>query len=223
MGDQKAADELEKRIFIASYPNQAAAIAFMATLDTREKSVGDMNLRIRTMCAGDSGWRNQPGDEVFGRASAIVSLVNAIANGDEHVDAEAVASSFTGPAAGMTTDVTITADTAGAAGNSISLSFDGMTDVDDALAAWNLANPSNTASLISGDGSQTPDDLETIDLADGADKMFSDADFDPAYEALGDGTMSAKALESMTSAFGDAEAAREFLNAMSASLVVLID
>src|SRR5690606_40871944 len=45
----------------------------------------------------------------------------------------AVAASFTGQVAGMTTDVTLTADEAGAAGNSISLTGDGSTYIDDLI------------------------------------------------------------------------------------------
>lgn len=87
-----------------------------------------------------------------------------------HVPAvEGVAAFFEGQVAGMTTDVRIEADNEGVAGNAISLSFDGLDDIDTAIADWNLANPSNTASLISGDGSQIPDNLEDIDLAGGVD------------------------------------------------------
>lgn len=82
---------------------------------------------------------------------------------------EGVAASFSGQVAGMTEDVTIVADNEGVAGNSISLSFDGSDDIDTVLAAWNLANPSNQATLTEGDGSQIPDNLETIDLAGGVD------------------------------------------------------
>lgn len=87
-----------------------------------------------------------------------------------------VAAFFTGQAAGMTTDVTITADNEGTAGNSIALMFDGSTSIDDALDAWNLANPSNTASLTSGDGSQIPDNAEEIDLAGGVDAEDGELD-----------------------------------------------
>lgn len=82
-----------------------------------------------------------------------------------------VAAFFTGQVLGMTTDVTITADNEGTAGNSISLSFDGVEDIDAALLAWNTANPSNTASLTAGDGSQVPDNLEVIDLDGGVDEV----------------------------------------------------
>lgn len=93
-----------------------------------------------------------------------------------------VASTFTGQAAGMTTDVTITADETGIAGDDISLEFDGILTVSEVLDAWNLANPSNTAALISGDGDQVPDNLEVIDLASGVDAVAEiiSIDFGPA-------------------------------------------
>lgn len=78
-----------------------------------------------------------------------------------------VRATFTGQAAGMTTDVTITAVNTGAAGNSISLAFDGIITVAAGLAVWNAANPLNTASLAAGVGTQIPDAAETIDLATG--------------------------------------------------------
>lgn len=82
-----------------------------------------------------------------------------------------VKATFTGQATGMSTDVTITADETGTAGNSISLAFDGVLTVSEALDAFNLANPENTASLISGDGDQVPDNLQTINLASGVDAV----------------------------------------------------
>jgi hypothetical protein len=71
-----------------------------------------------------------------------------------------------GQVAGLTTDVTVTADFAGTAGN-ITLTADSIDDVDDLIATWNGANPTNTVTLTSGDGTQVP----TVDivLATGVD------------------------------------------------------
>jgi len=77
-----------------------------------------------------------------------------------------IAAQFTGQVAGMTTNVTIDADTAGVAGN-ITLTADSVTDIDGLISAWNLANPSNTITLTTGDGSQVP--TADITLAGGAD------------------------------------------------------
>lgn len=82
-----------------------------------------------------------------------------------------VKATFTGQKTGMTTDVTITADEFGTAGNSISLAFDGVLTISAALAAHNLANPENTASLISGDGDQVPANLQTIALTGGVNPV----------------------------------------------------
>lgn len=81
----------------------------------------------------------------------------------------AALASFSGQVAGMTTDVVITADEAGAAGNDVLLTFDGVADIAAVLAAWNLANPTKTASVTSGDDSQIPDNAEEIQLASGSD------------------------------------------------------
>jgi hypothetical protein len=77
--------------------------------------------------------------------------------------------SFSGSGvSGLGTPVTIRANAVGTAGNSIVLSFDGVDDVDTVLAAWNAANPSNQATLYVGDGTQVPDNGETITLSGGA-------------------------------------------------------
>lgn len=75
--------------------------------------------------------------------------------------------SFSGQVAGMTTNIVITADNAGSGGNSVALTFDGSTSINAAISAWNIANPSNTITLTSGDGSQIPNNLEEIDLSGG--------------------------------------------------------
>lgn len=67
-------------------------------------------------------------------------------------ETSSVKSTFFGQVIGMTTDVLIEADNAGIAGNSILLTGPGT--VQDKIDDWNTGNPGNTASLISGDGSQ---------------------------------------------------------------------
>jgi hypothetical protein len=64
--------------------------------------------------------------------------------------------SFTGLIAGMTTSVTITANTIGTVGNSVVLDADGTSSISTLITAWNTANPSNTITLTSGDGTQIP-------------------------------------------------------------------
>jgi hypothetical protein len=63
--------------------------------------------------------------------------------------------------------VTITADTIGVAGNSITLTFDGVDDVDTVLSTWNAANPSNQATLSSDNGGQIPEDGDSLTLSGG--------------------------------------------------------
>jgi hypothetical protein len=90
----------------------------------------------------------------------------------------AVAASYTGIGESETfsEEVTITADTAGTAGNNITLTFDGVDDVDTVLAAWNSANPSNQATLDSGDGGQVPDDGDFLTLSGGVAAIVGGSD-----------------------------------------------
>lgn len=67
-----------------------------------------------------------------------------------------VAASFTGQIAGMTTNVTITANTLGTIGNSVILTADGTSSIATLIATWNTDNPSNQITLTSGDGTQIP-------------------------------------------------------------------
>jgi hypothetical protein len=62
---------------------------------------------------------------------------------------------FDGQVAGMTTDVIIDADIEGAAGN-VTLVADSIKDINTLISDWNTANPGNTLTLFSGDGSQVP-------------------------------------------------------------------
>jgi len=66
--------------------------------------------------------------------------------------------------------VTFTADTIGVVGNAISLTFDGIDDVDTVVAAWNGANPGNTASH-SGAGTEVLS-AGVIPLVDGVDDVI---------------------------------------------------
>jgi hypothetical protein len=81
--------------------------------------------------------------------------------------AAGVKASFTGQVAGMSTSIFIRANNAGTAGNSITLSFDGVDDVDTVLAAWNAANPSNQATLGDDDAGQVPNNGTSITLSGG--------------------------------------------------------
>ena len=66
-------------------------------------------------------------------------------------------------------DVDLVADTAGAAGN-VDLVFDGVETIDDVLLAWNAANPLNTISIDTGDGTQVPS-ASTVSLLGGFDAI----------------------------------------------------
>ena len=80
-----------------------------------------------------------------------------------------VAASYTGTPTGCATIVTITATTVGSAGNSIELLADGTSSLNTLIANWNIANPSNTISLASGNGLQIPSFGATVTLTGGSD------------------------------------------------------
>lgn len=64
--------------------------------------------------------------------------------------------SYTGIIQGTQSSVSIYADNAGVIGNSITLTFDGVSTIATTIANYNAANPSNTIFLNSGDGTQIP-------------------------------------------------------------------
>jgi hypothetical protein len=79
-----------------------------------------------------------------------------------------VAASYAGTVSGTATPVTVTANNGGAVGNAIVLAFTGSNTITSAIATWNGAHPSNLATLLSGDGSQTPS-LQNLGLSGGLD------------------------------------------------------
>jgi hypothetical protein len=96
--------------------------------------------------------------------------------------------SFFGIVGGTTGSVWIIADTAGTAGNSITLSFDGTDNITTVLDAWNSANPSNTAAFsgYGGDTEQVPNNGETITLSGGTNAGSDSIAYDttPRFDSL---------------------------------------
>jgi len=82
---------------------------------------------------------------------------------------------------GIGQEVIWQADNVGSVGNSITLVFDGTDDTDTVLAAWNAANPSNTASVVGGTGNFTPT-ADTVILGGGGS-----AGYELAHNFLGQG------------------------------------
>ena len=64
--------------------------------------------------------------------------------------------SYLGIPAGASSSVLIVADSLGAGGNAITLTFNGSNTIAQALATWNVSYPSNTATVVSGSDSQVP-------------------------------------------------------------------
>lgn len=107
--------------------------------------------------------------------------------------------------------VTYTADNAGIIGNSISLVFDGIQDIDTVVLAWNTANPANTVSFSGGVGTTVPS-AGTVELSGGTDALNDSLLF------MGDGDDGL--------AVGDAHmvtAANKFINRAKTNVTLLLD
>jgi hypothetical protein len=121
-----------------------------------------------------------------GNVSLTASSVGAAAATHAASHAAGAKASFNGQVSGMSAFVFIRAVNEGTAGNSITLTFNGSQSVSNRLSAWNSANPSNQATLISGDGAQVPDNLEEITLSGGI-TQGSDPITDPVFDSVGVG------------------------------------
>lgn len=76
---------------------------------------------------------------------------------------------YTGQVSGMTTDVTLTADTIGVVGNTISLVGDGVKTIAALISDWNSTYPANTVTVTAGDDTQIPDEKVLLTLDGGVD------------------------------------------------------
>lgn len=198
LANQELADELEKRLdqkWVGQEDAEAALASYKDDARLREYLVVALALK-------------EAGDEIADRLDKAKAILAAVADGDEVEGSPAVAASFTGQVVGMTTDVTIEADNAGDAGN-IVLGVDGIMDIDALVAGWNIAYPSNTITLVDGDGSQIPE--TNIALSGGADEVpASDENTWESIQAFGTQSLSASAMERITVALASEEAAKEF-------------
>jgi hypothetical protein len=211
--DADVADEIAARLDVSVAPaTEQDAQAILALLDqSRSKSIEE---RLIIALAGDD--RGAAGRELAKKINGMIAVLKAKADGDEVPGAPGEAASFEGQVAGMTTDVTIVADEDGEDGN-ITLVADGNDDIDTIILAWNTANPENTVSLDSGDGSQVPE--EDIELTGGVDEIpASDAKLAPAKAAMGSDYMSEKTLEALTHALTDVSAAENFKDTYNAMI-----
>jgi len=91
----------------------------------------------------------------------------------ENYNETAAYATYTETPKGCSTSVTITADTIGADGNKIEIKFNGAETINDGITGWNSANPTNTCSLTTGDGTQIPYDEATLVLTGGANEGSS--------------------------------------------------
>lgn len=209
---QTLANEVETRLISSTPSTPAAAQTILNSFDT---GLNDDLAESWDIALGDDDVSltsdNLAKNEISFKLNAMIDVLQAKAD-----EIAAVAATFTGQVAGMTTDVTIDADNTGAAGNSVSLSFDGIDDIDTAISDWNTANPTNTVTLTSGDGSQVPDNLETIGLSGGSDA--SAPALAGAKTAMGSSHMSDAIFEKLVHAVTDRAYATEFKTAFNAMI-----
>lgn len=203
------ADEIAARL-IDTTPADASAAQDL--LDILDKSLnGRIEERLFVGLAGDGN--GAAGREIAKKVNGMIAVLEAQADGDE---VAATAAQFQGQVAGMTTDITIDADVAGAAGN-ITLTQDGS-DIDTLIANHNAGAPADEqVTLSSGDGSQVP--TADITLTGGADA--SDANLAPAKAAMGSEPMSESTRYSLEVALTSKEAADEFKAAYDAMVAAV--
>lgn len=84
----------------------------------------------------------------------------------------AVAATYVGTPAGAATPITLTANVAGLAGNSITLTFTGSNTITQAISTWNGAHAGNMVTLSSGSGAQTPT-AGSVSLTGGANAVVA--------------------------------------------------
>lgn len=213
--DDKVGDEIAARLISETPADASEAQDILDILDTSKKMNDSIAERLFTALAGDANGR--AGREIVQKINGMVAVLQAQADGDEVAGSPAVAATFVGPIAGVTGDVDLEADTAGAAGNNILLTGDGVKDLDTLVSDWNTANPANTVTLNSANGADIPDAAEEMQLSGGEDAVAdSDANLAPAKAAMGDEPMSDDTYECLKHALGDKRAADEFRAAYDA-------
>jgi hypothetical protein len=146
IASQKVADDVEKRLDLG------AVASYEAEMEEIKQYL------VAAFANAELG--NILADKLEQAEACLVAQANG-----EIPETPAVAAQFDGQVAGMTTDVTIDANIAGASGN-ITLVADGS-DIDALILDWNTTNFGNTVTLSAGDGSQVP--TEDIVLTGGAD------------------------------------------------------
>lgn len=199
LSNAKIADEISARLLSAEPANAGAAASALAILDK------SLNKKIEEFLIVALAHRPS-GKEIADKLNNLIPILEALADGDE-VAAEAA--QFEGQVAGMTTDVTIDADVAGADGN-ITLTADSVTDIDGLIAAHNAgATAAEQVTLSAGDGSQVP--TADITLSGGSDA--SDSNTAPAKAAFGAEKLSKSAYERLIVAMASRSAAKEFKDA----------
>jgi hypothetical protein len=112
---------------------------------------------------------NLPWEVTNVESGSTVQLYNVTRDVELHNDVtdNGTQGEFTGQVSGMSTNVTITANTKG--NSAVTLTGTGSTSINGLIDAWNTANPNNTITLATdSDGTQVPADSETITIPAGA-------------------------------------------------------
>src|ERR1700722_15179958 len=133
--------------FTGEIPGMVSSVTITAN---NAGSAGNISLiadGVSTIATLITNWNTaNPGNQVTLTSGNNAQIPNA-----------SLFASFTGTIPGTATPVTITANVAGTAGNSVVLTGDGVSTINVLIANWNTANPGNTIALTLGDdGTQTP-------------------------------------------------------------------
>lgn len=216
------ADEVQKRLDLVLENEPASAEDAEELLAQLNPSLNaELEEALANGLAGDKA--GAAGKLIASKLNGIVAVLSGKATSSEGTPTiPGVQASFVGQVAGMTSDVAITANNPGVAGNSVVLEFDGETTIDQAIDAWNLANPSVTIALGEDDGSQTPDDGEEIQLADGADEIpgtpGDEEALDAAKEAMGEGSIDPVTKDALDIALADEAAGDDLASELKAAV-----
>lgn len=149
LSDYDTGNQIGLRLINSTPASVAAAKAILSTLATDPFTILQIQRFLADGLAGDA--QGKAGKEMASAINGMVVVLQAYVSGDT----PAVAAHFTGIPAGASTSVTITANTAGTAGN-VSIPWTGSETITAGILAWNTAHPTNQVTLTSGSGSQTP-------------------------------------------------------------------
>ncbi len=159
-GSRKLVAELVARLDVSTTPaDDTAAATVLEGLDISSRTKSKMkNVLGIWLCD------KRASDEIAGKINGMINVLQAQADGNE---VAAVAAAFSGQVNKQSGTIVLTADDVGVSGNDTILNFDGVITVQNAVDAWNVANPADSIIVTSGVTSVVPINGQTIQLSGG--------------------------------------------------------